>query len=373
MRWNWEQPEWPNFRWERSRLIQAEEQFLMGTGVLIGAAAHLDDEGRTRLVAEELAVEAMTTSEIEGEYLNRASVQSSVQRQLGLKADDRRAGAAERGISELMINLYRTVPERLTEDVLFGWHRLVTSGRSDLGDVGRYRTSPEPMQVISGPSYASRVHFEAPPSNRVGAEMERFLAWFDRTAAGGPEPLPAVTRAGLAHLWFECIHPFEDGNGRIGRAVSEKALVQGFGSAALIGLGSTILARQRSYYDALEAANKRLELTEWLTWFAAVVLEAQRQTTAMVEFVIAKTKLLDRLHGKLNARQEKAILRMLAEGPDGFKGGLSAGNYATITGATSATTTRDLSGLVELGALSRSGELRHTRYALNLDVRSATG
>lgn len=366
MRWSWEQPEWPNFRWDGSRLIQAEEQFLMGTGVLIGAAAHLDDAEQNRLVADELALEAMTTSEIEGEYLNRASVQSSVQRQLGLKADDRKAGAAERGISALMIELYRTVPDPLTEIVLFDWHRLVTSGRADLADVGRYRTSAEPMQVVSGPSYAPRVHFEAPPSARVPAEMECYLTWFARSAAGGPEPLPAVTRAGLAHLWFECIHPFEDGNGRLGRAISEKALVQGFGSKALVGLGSTILARQRSYYDALEAANQGLEATQWLTWFAAVVLEAQRRTTAMVRFVVAKTKLMDRLRGKLNARQEKAILRMLAEGPEGFKGGLSAGNYATITGASPATATRDLAGLVELGVLARSGELRHARYAVNL-------
>jgi Fic family protein len=373
MRWNWQQPDWPNFSWDRTRLVHAEEQFLRGTGILIGSAKHLGKEDRNQLIVEGMSGEAMTTSEIEGEMLNRASVQSSIQRQLGLTADRRRIPPAEQGISELMVDLYRTVPKPLTKEMLFNWHRMVMSGRRDLRDVGRYRTSAEPMQVVSGAMYKPKVHFEAPPSKKVPAEMARFIEWFNRTAPRGMEPLPALTRAGLAHLYFESIHPFEDGNGRIGRAVAEKALVQSLGETIFIALGTAILAHHRKYYDALAAANKRNEVSDWLAWFAGIALEAQRRTTAEVEFLIEKTRLLDRLRGKLNDRQLKAILRILQEGPEGFKGGLSAGNYSTITGATPATTTRDLADLVESGALLRTGERRYARYQLNLKLPTVGG
>ena len=175
-----------------------------------------------------------------------------------------------------------------------------------------------------------------------------------------------VTRAGIAHLYFECIQPFEDGNGRIGRALAEKAIAQAVGQPVLLALATAILAHQKQYYEALERANRRIDITEWLAWFARIALEARQRSIARVEFIIAKTKLLDRLHDKINSRQEKALLRMLQEGLEGFEGGLSAANYITITGASPATTTRDLADLVEKGALVRSGELRHARYALQL-------
>jgi Fic family protein len=222
------------------------------------------------------------------------------------------------------------------------------------------------MQIISGPIGNEKVHFEAPTSKRVPAEMRRFIAWFNRTGPGRAKTLPALTRAGVAHLYFESIHPFEDGNGRIGRGLAEKALAQNLGQPALTGLATEILAHRNSYYDALENANKKIEISEWLAWFATLALQAQRRTHAQIEFHIAKTRLLDRLRGHINARQEKALLRMMREGPDGFKGGLSAGNYGTITGTSPATATRDLAALVEAGALRRTGELRHARYTLHL-------
>jgi len=170
-------------------------------------------------------------------------------------------------------------------------------------------------------------------------------------------------------LYFESIHPFEDGNGRIGRAIAEKAMAQSLGQPTLIALAATILARRKSYYEALEAANKENEITGWLMWFAGVAIEAQRRTIALVEFLIDKTKLLDRLKGQLNGRQEKALLRLFREGPEGFKGGLSAGKYTTITGASPATTTRDLADLVAKGALLREGERRYARYHLGVPLR----
>jgi len=245
-------------------------------------------------------------------------------------------------------------------------HRMVTAGRKDLADIGKYRTSREPMQVVFGRIGASKIHFEAPPSKRVPTEMKRFIAWFNGTSPRGKNALPAITRAGAAHLYFESIHPFEDGNGRIGRAIAEKAMTQSFGQPVLVSLATTILAHQKNYYRALEKANRQNEITDWLAWFAEIALEAQRRTIGQVGFILTKVKLLDRLREQINERQQKALLRLFREGPEGFDGGLSAGNYSTITGASPATTTRDLADLVEQGALVRTGERKHARYALKL-------
>ena len=368
MKWNWQQPDWPNFEWDRLRISAAEEQFLLGAGIAIGTVKHLGEDERNQLLVETMTGEAVTTSAIEGEVLNRASVQSSILRQLGLASPDkRRVLPVEQGIAEMMVDLYRSFSQPLSNEMLFGWHRMVTSGRKDLADVGQYRTSQEPMQVISGPIGVPTVHFEAPPSKQVPAQMKRFISWFNRTAPGSKESLPAITRAGTAHLFFESIHPFEDGNGRIGRAIAEKAMTQSFGQPVLVSLATTILAHQKSYYEALERANRRNDITQWLVWFSEIALEAQRRSIAQVEFIIAKAKLLDRLRGHINERQQKALLRMFREGPEGFKGGLSAGNYSAITGASPATTTRDLADMVEKGALIRIGERRHARYTLNLN------
>lgn len=347
----------------------AEQQFLVGGGTFVGAIKHLNEEDRNLLTVEAMSTEALTTSEIEGEILDRASVQSSIQRQLGLAADNRRAAPAERGISEMMVNLYTSFARPLSDGMLFEWHRMLMGGRQNLADVGRYRTSAEPMQIVSGAIGAAKIHFEAPPSTKVPAEMKQFIAWFNQTTSGGPEPLPALTRAGVTHLYFESIHPFEDGNGRIGRALAEQSLAQSLGQPSLIALAATILARRARYYAALEAANKSNEITDWLAWFAGTTIEAQRRTLAMIEFLIDKTKLLDRIRGELNDRQGKALLRMFKEGPEGFKGGMSAGKYSTITGASPATTTRDLADLTEKGALVREGERRHARYRLSVPLR----
>jgi Fic family protein len=369
MTWNWQRTDWPNFRWDRVCLDAAEKQFLVSGGVFVGTVKHLGKEERDQLTIEAMSTEAVTTSEIEGEILDRASVQSSLRRQLGLATDERRVRPAERGIAEMTVDLYRSFAEPLSEEMLFRWHRMVMSGSRSLRDVGRYRTDAEPMQVVSGPVHEPTVHFEAPRSSRVPSEMERFISWFSRTAPGHAKPLPALTRAGIAHLYFESIHPFEDGNGRIGRAIAEKALAQSLGQPTLTALAATILAGRKSYYEALEEANKENEITRWLMWFAGVAIEAQRRTIALVEFLIDKTKLLDRLKGQLNPRQEKALLRMFREGPEGFTGGLSAGKYSTITGASPATTTRDLADLVEKGALVREGERRYARYLLSVPLR----
>jgi len=362
MAWTWQRDGWPDFTWNRARSQRAEARFLLEAGAFAGMVRHLAAGEGEGLTVDALSDEAMATSEIEGEVLDRDSVRSSIRRALGLGFERRRAGAAERGIAETMVDLHRSFAAPLSEAMLFGWHRMVTAGRRDLRDVGRWRRDPSPMQVVSGPVHAPVVHFEAPPARDVPAEMARFVAWFNRTGLEGDEALPAMTRAGIEPFYFVCIHPFENGNDRVGRAVAEKALAQGLGRPTEIALAATILARRRDYYAALERNNTGVELTDWLDWFSGTVLAAQARATETVVFVLAKTRLLDRVSGLLNARQTKALSRVLREGPAGFRGGLSAGNYATITGASPATATRDLADMVGKGVLVREGERRYARY-----------
>lgn len=369
MAWNWQQTDWPRFRWDSARLARAEEAFLVSGGVLAGVVEHLDEADRDTLRVQLIAGDAADTSEIEGEILDRASVQSSLQRQLGLvgPADGHpRVRPGEAGIAGLMVDLYRSFAEPLTHERLWAWHGLLMSGGRDLADVGRYRNDPRPMQIISGRIDRPVVHFEAVPTARVDAEMNHFVGWFARTAPGGADPLPALTRAGIAHLHFESIHPFEDGNGRLGRAVSEMALAHGLGRPVITALASTILVRKREYYAALADASRTNELTEWLAWFAGIAIEAQQRTLARAQFLVDVLRVLVRVRGQLNDRQDKALYRMVREGPGGFTGGMSAGKYVSLTGTTQITARRDLAELVELTVLNRTGERRGTRYHLSI-------
>lgn len=366
MQWTWEDPNWPNFSYDSEALEPLERQFLLQSGEFIGAYKHVGPDDQETLRIELISEEAVKTSEIEGEILNRDSVQSSLRQQLGLGAERPGVSPAERGISQMMADLYRNFAAPLEDKTLFAWHAMLMSGATTVRAAGCYRTRADPMQVVSGPDYKRMVHFEAPPSARVPHEMKRFIAWFNGTAPGQARALPALTRAALAHLYFECIHPFEDGNGRIGRALSEKALAQTLGRPSLIALAYTIERKRKDYYAALERNNKDLEINDWMTYFAHTILDAQATTLKHVDFYVAKAKFYGKFRGKLNERQQKVVARMFKEGIDGFKGGLSADNYISIAKTSRATATRDLQDLVEMGALTRQGERRHTRYFLNL-------
>ncbi len=365
MKWNWQHPEWPDFSYEPKLLESLEHDFLHGTGLFFGAFRHLDEQERGWLRVEIIGDEALKTSEIEGEYLNRENLQSSLRRHFGLSADDIRVSAAEEGIADLMVDLYNSFEDTLSHETLYRWHRMLTRGRDDLKCVGRYRE--DEVAVVSGPLHRRRIHFQAPPAKRVEREMEGFVRWFNRSAPGGEAPLSTLTRSGMAHVYFESIHPFEDGNGRVGRAVSEKALAQCLGEPTLIALANVISRNRGAYYGALGDVNTKNEITQWLLYFARTVLDGLIYTRTYVEFLIKKSRLFKRLRGKINPRQEKCLLRMFEEGPEGFTGGLSAENYISITSATRPTATRDLSDLVAKGALLRTGERKYTRYYLNID------
>lgn len=367
--WNWQQKEWPNFSYDAAKLVKLEAEFIKNSGEWLGAFKHISDEDKERLKVELISEEALQTSKIEGEILDRESLQSSIFKQFGLSSDGRRIPPAEQGISMMMVDLYKGFDRPLNHERLFAWHQMLMNGRIDVQDVGAYRTHEDAMQVVSNVNYERKVHFEAPPSNIMQYEMDVFLKWFRETAPNSTNPLTPLVRAAIAHLYFVCIHPFEDGNGRIGRAVAEKSLAESLGQPTLIALAYTIERDRKSYYSALERNNKDNEITSWIIYFAGMIIEAQKNTLKRIEFIIAKTRLYDLTGGKLNERQSKVVDRMFRAGVDGFLGGLSAKNYITITGASRATTTRDLHSLIEKSVLIKTGELKHTRYFLNLVLK----
>lgn len=368
MAWNWQHKNWPHFIYNENDFRVHELKFFENAGRLYGSLQHLDKDEQQALKVNLISEEAYKTSEIEGEILNRDSIQSSIRRQLGLQTDHRRVQPAEQGIAEMMVDLYRNFDNPLDQKGLCLWHRMLTNGRRDLQDIGRYRTHEDPMQIVSGPMGQSSIHFEAPPSKDVPNQMEAYIHWFNSTNIDTANELPPLIRSAVAHLYFECIHPFEDGNGRIGRAISEKSLSQSLGKPTLIGLSHIIQDDKKNYYEALERNNRDLEISGWITYFCDIVLKAQIFTQQTINFAIEKGKFYKRFGEQINERQEKVIERIFQEGFKGFDGGLSAKNYQTISGAPSATATRDLTRLVEMGAFTKTGELKGTRYYLSIKL-----
>lgn len=361
-KWNWQRKEWPHFSYDKEVLKEFEQQFSQKSGMLLGTVKHINDDEKNDLMIDIMSDEALKTSEIEGEYLNRDSIQASIRKNFGIDTDKRKVPPAEFGIAEMMVDLYRNYQQPLIHDVLFEWHCMITNGRRDLNDIGCYRTHEDEMQIVSGHIGKQRVHFEAPPSNTMTHEMDVFLKWFN-SATNATAPL---ARAGIAHFHFINIHPFEDGNGRIGRAISEKFIAQSIGHPALLSLSQTLQRNKKAYYAALEAHNDTCEITDWLVYFCQSVLDAQDHTLKTLDFIIEKAKFFDQHSKELNKRQLKVIRRLFDAGHEGFTGGLSADNYIKISQTSASTATRDLQLLAGKGILLRTGERKGTRYWLNI-------
>jgi len=364
--YNWQQKNWPHFTYKLTAV--GDELLLLAekAGEVAGMIGALPPDARMEAIIDMMAAEAVKTSEIEGEYLSREDVKSSIRNNLGLhpvreKVHDRRA----EGIGRMMADVRNTWQEPLTAEKLFDWHRMLFHGQKGVS-AGAWRTHAEPMQVVSGPLGKQKVHYEAPPSAQVPGEMEQFITWFNATAPGGAEEIkkPAV-RSAIAHLYFESIHPFEDGNGRIGRAIAEKALSQGMGRPVVMSLSATIEKKKKDYYEALEKAQRATDITAWIRYFVHTVLTAQREAEAQIGFTIRKAQFFDRYSNRLSERQLKVIRRMLDEGPEGFEGGMNASKYGSLTKVSKATATRDLQQLAEMGVLAVTGGGRSTRYTVN--------
>jgi len=367
MKYNWQQDDWPDFRYKPEKLNALIIEFSEKIGRIGGLLDALPEGTQSDTLIDIMVSEAIKTSEIEGEYLSRPDVMSSIRNNLGLnttteRIKDQRAS----GIAELMICLRDEWKKPLSQKMLFNWHTLVMRGSKKVRP-GAWRTHQEPMQVVSGTIGNETVHFEACPSERVPDEMKRFIKWFNDTGPGGSTEIRwAPVRAAITHLYFETIHPFEDGNGRVGRALAEKALSQGVGRPALLSLSQTIEPDRAGYYEALKQGQRSNEITPWIVWFSNMLIRAQKQVEEKIEFTLKKTKLFDRVHSQLNERQLKVIRRMLKEGPDGFKGGMTAKKYIAITGAAKATATRDLQELVNTKIFMPSGGGRSVCYQIKL-------
>ena len=361
MSWNWQLPDWPSFHYDPQAIRDMERQFLLRVGSEFAFLKNIGKEDYSQFVVEILSAEGADSSKIEGEILDRESLQSSIRKQFGF--DHAKSGKSkEKEIAALLHNVYETYEQPLTHQMLGKWHEMVMVDRPDIAEQGRYRSHSEPMQIVSNRYGSPQVFFEAPPSERIPQEMGRYLDWFNQESVFGS----ILARAAIGHLYFENIHPFEDGNGRIGRILIEKVLFQGVGCPLLIAVSRILEKRKKAYYSQLQKCNRSLDASDWVVFFSEIVLEAQQEAMDLLYFLIEKTKILQNLCGQINFRQEKALLRMFAEGPQGFVGGMSAEKYISITKTSRATATRDLNDLVQKGALSKIGEYRHTRYHLNL-------
>jgi Fic family protein len=365
--YNWQRKQWPGFTYDLSPTEDNVYEFAEKTGHINGIWKSIPEGMQLEAVVDLMLTEAIKTSEIEGEYLSRKDVLSSIKKNLGLidiplKVQDRRAA----GIAELMTDVRNSFREPLTKEKIFSWHRMIF-GVSDNTSIGHWRSHSEPMQIVSGASGKQKIHFEAPPSTRVPHEMDQFLDWFNETAPGEKREIrKSPVRAAITHLYFETIHPFEDGNGRIGRALAEKALSQGIGRPVLLSLSRTIEADKKSYYTALEKAQSSLDITSWINYFVRTILDAQTLAEEQIEFTLKKVKFFDRFRQQLNERQMLVLNRMFEEGPKGFEGGMNAGKYMGITKTSKATATRDLQDLVEKGAFLAAGGGRSSSYRLNI-------
>jgi len=356
--WIWQQADWPRFLWDTGALAPALASARLAQGKVLGATRLLDAKLSLEAIAAILAENGAATSAIEGERLDLDAVRSSVARHLGLPS----AGLpdpprAVDGLVEVLLDAARHFDSPLTAQRLLGWQAaLFPTGYSGLHPIktGALRGG-EPMRVASGPVGRERVHFTAPPREGLEEELERFLAWFNAPPPG----LDGLIRAGLAHLWLVTLHPFEDGNGRLARAVTDLALSQDERQPLrFFSLSAQILRERDSYYAILERTQRGgLDVTDWLAWLLGQVAAAASAAEKIVEDTLAKARFWLRHQGTdLNGRQRKVLNRLLDAGRGGFQGGLNTRQYMGLAKTSRSTAYRELSGLVEKGCLATTAK-----------------
>lgn len=364
----WQQPGWPVLQYDRARVGVEVALARRAQGVVEGKLAALGFEQRQQLAAEAWTQEAMATAAIEGERLDLQAVRSSVARRLGV-ADLQGAHAPRHidGLLDIMDDAVNRASAPLTHERLQAWQAALFptgfSGMRKIG-VGAYRQHAEPMQIVSGRAGHETVHYEAPPSAAVPVEMAQMLAWFNTRAE--PESL---IQAALAHVWFETIHPFEDGNGRVGRVLIDLVLARDAGEVSrLIRISQQLLEQREAYYTALaQAQHGPLAVTDWVVWFVAQVRLACEQASAVIDLSLAKARFWSEHRDKdLSARQRKVVNTLLDAGPGGFAGGMSTKKYESLAATSRATASRELIELEALGLLGSAGAGRSTRYYVKL-------
>ena len=349
----WERSDWPDWRFDANALSTALASVRHSQGRLLGRMEGLGFALRDQATLQVLTEDVLKTSEIEGQQLNPDAVRSSIARRLGV--DIGALAPADRhvdGVVEMVLDATSGFADPLTRGRLFGWHAaLFPTGYSGLAQirVGAWRDDAAgPMQVVSGPVGRQKIHYEAPPAARLEAEMEEFLRWFN-----GEQGIDPVLKAGLAHLWFVTIHPFDDGNGRIARAIGDMALARSERSAQrFYSLSSQIQRERKEYYDLLEQTQKgALDVTEWLAWFLVCMGRAIDGAESTLGNVINKARFWERCAGmSLNERQIKMINRLL----DGFEGKLTSSKWAVITKCSPDSALRDINDLIGRGVLKKT-------------------
>ena len=367
----WQSPQWPEFQVDLAALQPALAAARYAQGRTMGLASHLQLMDLGDLQLQGWADEAMATAQIEGETLQVNSVRASAARRLGLtdaKATERDA-RTEATLDVLQAAIAQS-QQPLSHDMLCGWHAaLFPTGRSGIQKIrtGAYRDHTEPMQIVT-PRLGKPdiVHYQAPASADVPAHMAQLLDWFN-TSLGQTDGL---VRAAMAHLWFETIHPFEDGNGRVGRALSEMALAQDLKTdQRLWSLSQQMWLDRAGYYAQLQAATRQanMDVTPWVQWFVSCVHKAADATWAHMQAAMRKTRFWAELreqHPELTPTQIKAINKLYDAGPEGFAGGMSTEKYVNLCGVSRATAYRELTALCEMGVLVQTGAGRGTRYQL---------
>lgn len=368
----WQRPEWTRFQWKNENILLTMGECRMLQGKLLGRLADLGLPLENHAQMEILAEETLKTAAIEGESLNVKAVRSSVARKLGLPSAGLPVDRHVDGLVSVLLDATKNHDEYLTEKRLFGWHAaLFSTGYSGMHkiSVGKWR-GDKSMQVISGPIGHETVHFEAPPSDRIPNEIRRFLGWWEESR-GNTEGL---LRAAIAHFWFVTIHPFEDGNGRLARALTDMAVAQDDRqSIRYYSLSSQIMAERETYYDVLERCQKgNGDITEWLTWFLCCFCRAINRSEKLLATVLDKAAFWKaNAQSALSERQRKVINRLLDAGRGGFEGGLTTRKYVSIAGVSRATAFREMDHLVELGILKQNpGRGRSASYDLNWTVKS---
>ena len=369
----WQLPNWPRFQVDTSTVISTVRRY---QALCIDASKEyglLEKRVQRDTLLEWLVSEAISTSAIEGESLNRKDVRSSIMNHLGMHDPPLRVGDPRaEGVAALVLDVRENAGEPLTAEMLCRWQSMVVQARPYLDKplvIGAFRRSSRPMQIVSGPTGYEKVHYEAPAGASVPGEVNTFLKWYNETtpSVNSDPGIPGLVRAAVAHAWLELVHPFDDGNGRVGRAVTDHALYQDMRSVPLFSLSATIEKNRNTYYEKLATVNRSLDFTEWVMWFAETACEAQIEARNALAFALEKTRFWDEFGETMfNSRQTKAINRMFKAGPAGFMGGMTARKYTNLTGASRATATRDLGNLVGKGALKVEGRGRSVSYVLVL-------
>jgi Fic family protein len=309
--YNWQLNDWRQFQYKEAEFTAPALLFMALAGESQGYVQSFSGANKAESIITLLVNEAIKTSAIEGEFLNRVDVVSSIRKNLGYSTQTKSKDKRAEGLATLLVKAREDFESDLTEPQLFAWHKLLMLGNNTI-TAGKYRSHTEPMQVISGAVGKEVIHFEAPPSAQVPAEMKMFLEWFNQTKPGGNTPIAnLLIRAAVAHVYFETIHPFEDGNGRIGRIIAEKSLAQGLKRPVLMSLSTAIEADKKSYYAALEQAQRTNDLTSWIHYFSETIVKAQQDFIHTINFTLRKTIFFDKHKSQLNGPQLKVINRML--------------------------------------------------------------